>query len=127
MRHFVDYINALRKQFIHLYDEREPLTKKTWNRHIEWLKETVPEDRLVFFSVKDGWEPLCRALGKEVPDVPFPKINDGEAIERFAKSMLKRGLMRWLLILSVLGLAFVPYFFLDVRRQRATNWGVSWL
>ncbi len=27
------------------------------------------------FSVRDGWEPLCRFLGVEVPDAPFPKTN----------------------------------------------------
>lgn len=25
--------------------------------------------------MEDGWEPLCRFLGKEVPDEPFPHAN----------------------------------------------------
>ena len=24
----------------------------------------------------DGWEPLCAFLGKEVPSVPFPRMNE---------------------------------------------------
>ena len=64
-----------------------------------WLKKTVPEDRLIFFDVKDGWGPLCKALGKEVPkDVAFPNINDGEAIERFAKTHVQRGMIRWAVV-----------------------------
>ncbi|KAF2469760.1 uncharacterized protein BDR25DRAFT_263116 [Lindgomyces ingoldianus] len=112
MRHFVDYINALREQWLYLYGEREPVTRQTYNQHIEWLKETVPEGRLVFFSVKDGWGPLCKALGKEVPHIPFPNINDGEAIERFARLMVKRGLVRWLAIFSTLGIAIISYFYM---------------
>lgn len=102
LRYFVDYINVLRDAWIELYGEREPLTRHTYDRHIAWLKEIVPEDRLVFFDVKDGWEPLCKALGKEVPDgIPFPRINDGEAIDSFAKKHVQRGLVRWAGIVTV--------------------------
>jgi len=24
----------------------------------------------------DGWEPICNALGVEVPDKPFPRLHD---------------------------------------------------
>jgi hypothetical protein len=70
------------------------------------LKEVVPEDRLVFYNVKDGWEPLCKALGKEVPkDKPFPRINDGAAIDQTARYHIWRGLTRWAAILGVVGVA----------------------
>ena len=102
LRYFVDYINVLREAWIKLYGEREPLTVQTYNRHIDWLKEIVPADRLVFFDVKDGWGPLCEALGKEVPDgIAFPRINDGEAIDRFAIKHVQRGLVRWAGIVAV--------------------------
>jgi hypothetical protein len=113
MRHFVDYIDELRKQYDHLYEEHEPQTTKTYNRHIAWLKEIVPEDRLVFFDVKDGWAPLCKALGKDIPDgIPFPRINDGEAIDRFAKVVVKRGLVRWLSIFAALALVPITVTYL---------------
>ncbi|KAM5344185.1 hypothetical protein ACJ41O_012722 [Fusarium nematophilum] len=102
MRFLVDYINALRGQWYLMYGETEPLTKKTYEYHIEWLKENVPRDRLVFFDVREGWEPLCQALGLPVPeDVPFPRINDGEAIEEFMKKQVTRGLIWWVTILAV--------------------------
>ena len=103
---FVDYINVLREAWIKLYGEREPVTSLTYERHIAWLEEIVPKDRLVFFDVKDGWEPLCKALGKEVPKgVPFPRINDGEAIDAYAKKHVQRGLIRWAMILAAVGTA----------------------
>ena len=102
LRFFVDYIDLLRDAWIRFYGESEPLTVQTYNRHINWLKEIVPADRLVFFDVKDGWEPLCKALGKEVPDgIAFPRINDGEAMDRFASKHVRRGLIRWAGIATV--------------------------
>lgn len=104
MRYFVDYINLLRKQWLHLYDETDPVTTKAYHNHIAYLKKVVPKERLVFFNVQEGWEPLCRALGKEVPKgVEFPRINDGEAIERLAKRMVKKGLVRWAYIIATVG------------------------
>ncbi|CAN9085628.1 unnamed protein product [Alternaria alternata] len=111
MRYFVDFIDGLRDQWIYLYGRGEPVTAETYEKHIAYLKRVVPEDRLVFFNVKDGWEPLCKVLGKEVPqNIPFPRINDGEAIDRLAKRMVTKGLLRWLAIFGVVGAAAVPLF-----------------
>jgi hypothetical protein len=111
MRYFVDYINVLRNQWLHLYGEAEPVTTKTHHNHIEYLKRVVPKERLLLFNVKEGWEPLCKALGKEIPDIPFPRINDGQAIDRMAKDMVTKGLLRWLVIFATLGAAIVPYLY----------------
>lgn len=46
-------------------------------RHIEEVKASVPEERLLVYSVTEGWEPLCRFLGHPVPDVSFPHANAG--------------------------------------------------
>jgi hypothetical protein len=48
-------------------------------RHIDEVKATVPADRLLVYSVTEGWEPLCRFLGHPVPDKPFPHANSGIA------------------------------------------------
>ncbi|KAL6355243.1 hypothetical protein LRP88_11492 [Fusarium phalaenopsidis] len=104
MRFFVDYIDALRRQWLIMYGEREPVTSRVYHQQIAWLKENVPQDHLFFVDVKDGWEPLCRALDLPVPkDVPFPRINDSQAIESFAKWHVNKGLMRWLGIFGVVG------------------------
>lgn len=111
MRHFVDYINGLRDQWLYMYGETEPPTRVSYDRHIEWLKEIVPADRLVFVEVKDGWEPLCRALGKDIPDVPFPRINDSEAIDKFAAETAKRGLIRWSILLAAVGVGIGLFYY----------------
>jgi hypothetical protein len=48
--------------------------------------DTIPSERLLVFSPKDGWQPLCAFLGVPVPDVPFPRVNSrdelAEALEK---------------------------------------------
>lgn len=39
------------------------------------IRGLVPKERLLEWSVEDGWEPLCRFLGKPIPDEPFPHAN----------------------------------------------------
>ena len=99
MRYFPTYIDLLRKQWVKLYEMPEPATKKHWEVHwevhVEYLKCVVPEDRLVFFDVKEGWEPLCKVLGKKVPGMEFPRINEGWAIEELTKRFVAQGLVRW--------------------------------
>ncbi len=46
------------------------------NRHNEEVKATIPPERLLVWSVTDGWEPLCEFLEVPIPGVPVPHIND---------------------------------------------------
>jgi hypothetical protein len=110
MRWFPDFVVALRAQWVTLYGRPEPATRHHWDRHMEYLKSVVPEDRLVWFDVRDGWEPLCKVLGKEVPDVEFPRINDGKAINDLAKKMIVRGLVRWGVAFGTVGVGIVGWW-----------------
>ena len=72
-----------------------------WKRHLAWLEEVVPKGQLYFVDMKDGWEPLCEALDVPVPkDVPFPRINEMQALENHFKQMLLKGLYRWGMVLA---------------------------
>jgi hypothetical protein len=46
-------------------------------QHHERVRRTVPPQRLLVYRVQEGWEPLCRFLGVDVPDEPFPRVNVG--------------------------------------------------
>ena len=52
-----------------------------YKQHIEEVKAAVPADRLLIFSVDQGWEPLCRFLGVPVPAGDFPNVNDRVQIQ----------------------------------------------
>ncbi|MFL5823710.1 MAG: sulfotransferase family protein [Solirubrobacteraceae bacterium] len=47
-------------------------------RYEQDVQQNVPSDRLLVWSVTDGWEPLCEFLGVPVPDQPFPHLNDSK-------------------------------------------------
>lgn len=46
-----------------------------YREHNDWVRTLVAEDKLLEFNVKQGWQPLCEFLEKELPTKPFPRIN----------------------------------------------------
>jgi hypothetical protein len=59
--------------------EREVLLSNTQ----AWAEEQ-PE-RMLYFNVKEGWEPLCTFLDKDIPVTPFPHENG--AVRRLREIM----------------------------------------
>jgi Sulfotransferase domain len=58
-------------------------------RYHDEVQGTVPSERLLVWSVTEGWEPLCEFLEVPVPDTPFPKLNDStEFAERIVDASL---------------------------------------
>jgi hypothetical protein len=51
---------------------------KVFNEHNAEVKATIPPERLLVYSVKEGWGPLCRFLGVPEPEEPFPHVNTSE-------------------------------------------------
>ncbi|KAJ3484359.1 hypothetical protein NLG97_g7073 [Lecanicillium saksenae] len=50
--------------------------RRTYDEYYRSIRETIPAERRLEYTMGDGWEPLCAFLGKEVPDMPFPRLND---------------------------------------------------
>ena len=44
--------------------------------------DSLPSDRLLVFSPKEGWKPLCAFLGVPVPDAPFPRVNSRDELKQ---------------------------------------------
>ena len=70
-------VNLVQYVFDGMPDRRRAI--QCYLRHVEDVKATVPKARLLVYSVTEGWEPLCKFLGKPVPDIPFPHANAGIA------------------------------------------------
>lgn len=43
------------------------------------IENSIPADRRFEYQLGSGWEPLCQFLGKDVPNVEFPRLNDAQA------------------------------------------------
>jgi Sulfotransferase domain len=57
--------------------EDKEWTRQMYYDRIETIKDTVPAERLTVWELgKDGWEPICAALGVDAPDKPFPHLHD---------------------------------------------------
>ena len=48
------------------------------DRWVAGVRAAAPADRLLEWRPGDGWEPICAALGVDVPDEPFPWTNRRE-------------------------------------------------
>jgi hypothetical protein len=46
-----------------------------YERRLREVRAQIEPGRLVEWQPGDGWEPLCRAVGVAVPDLPFPHEN----------------------------------------------------
>ncbi len=53
-----------------------------YNTYVDEVKAAVPADKLLIFTVTDGWAPLCAFLGVGVPSEAFPNLNDRASIKK---------------------------------------------
>jgi len=51
-----------------------------FRRRNQQVIDALPADRLLVFSPKEGWGPLCSFLGVAVPAAPFPRVNSRDEI-----------------------------------------------
>ena len=78
---FADLMKDMLKQSGLIPDgaDTDPETMKSaMERFNQQVQETIPADRLLVWSVADGWEPLCEFLEVPIPDTPFPHLNDSK-------------------------------------------------
>jgi hypothetical protein len=78
-----------------------------FERRNQEVIDTLPPERLLVYSPREGWEPLCMFLGVPVPDLAFPRVNsrdelgeasdehgglpaDPEAAEAFARDYIEQ-------------------------------------
>ncbi|KAI8635260.1 hypothetical protein F5Y19DRAFT_5533 [Xylariaceae sp. FL1651] len=64
--------------FFHAKDRAEidANARETYDNYFKTVRAMVPPENLLEYKLGDGWEPLCEFLGKPVPDMPFPRLND---------------------------------------------------
>jgi hypothetical protein len=63
-----------------------------FRRHNDEVRSTIAPERLLVYEAGAGWEPLCRFLGVEVPETPFPQENTTEKFKaRRAEEAAARG------------------------------------
>ena len=80
------------------------------------VRRLVPEERRLEYKLEDGWKPLCRFFGKEIPDEPFPYINEGkefwERVALMRQLAMKRIVKKYGPILLAVGFAILGITFI---------------
>ncbi|KAL6916868.1 hypothetical protein ACHAPO_006784 [Fusarium lateritium] len=64
--------------------------KWVYKEHCNMIRGLVPKERLLEWTVQDGWEPLCKFLDKPVPDEPFPHANKASGWDNRVAEASKR-------------------------------------
>ena len=91
--------------FKNKFSDRES-AKLVYYEHIRNVKKTIPADKLLIYHVKEGWGPLCEFLNVDVPEIPFPKVNDtAEMLRNFA--IIK--MLPYVFILSIVAISLILF------------------
>lgn len=128
---FMHKINTQVQRFT--WPEREKALAFFDAHYAEWRRE-IPRERVLEYSVQDGWGPLCEHLGVPVPMVEvggrmvepeFPRLNDGASMREAARikmaAMRRRvfwRLVRWLQTVGFVGLLLYYVSYLYGMRPR---------
>lgn len=97
---------------------------KEWYRaHIKELEKIVPKEKLLVMNIKEGWEPICRFLGDEVPKYPFPKKNDMVVFQKNAADlgMVMQRVALWEMA-KTLGAAMLGLLAVGVGLAKTKKW-----
>ncbi|KAI0160512.1 efflux pump antibiotic resistance protein [Xylariaceae sp. FL1272] len=84
--------------------EMQQKAKEHYRKHYENVRKITPSSRLLEYELGTGWEPLCQFLGKPIPNVPFPRVNESQAMEAKIQGVVQQG-MKSILINSTFYLA----------------------
>jgi hypothetical protein len=63
--------------------------KRLYQDHIDQVKHHVPKDKLYVMEIGEGWDGLCAFLGKDVPNVPYPRVNSTEDFQNGVRALRK--------------------------------------
>ncbi|KAK5126674.1 hypothetical protein LTR85_009608 [Meristemomyces frigidus] len=85
----------------------EDILKRRYVEHYEMVGRLVPKERLYEKDITEGWVGMCEFLGKPIPAVPYPRMNDREEFSRSMGVMVQAGVARLRrLSLKVVGSVF---------------------
>lgn len=85
----------------------------TFQQHNEEVGQRVSSERLLVYEVKEGWRPLCEFLGVDVPDTPFPHLNDSAVF----RGRIRR-IRRLTATVTILGVSLAGLVLARLRRNR---------
>ena len=80
----------------HSKKDLEEKSRYAYIKHNKRVRETVPKKLLLEYELGSGWLPLCEFLGKPIPDIPFPRVNETEMVNQYVQVVIRMGLVQTL-------------------------------
>lgn len=100
----------------HSKKEMQEMARSKFRDHYAQVRRVTPRERLLDCRLGSGWGPLCEFLGKPIPDVPFPRVNEANAFREkmalVARRALKNASRRALAILVPIFVVGFAWWFL---------------
>ncbi|KAJ5314848.1 uncharacterized protein N7443_001732 [Penicillium atrosanguineum] len=98
-------------------EDAKRVSKEKYLEHYALVRQLTPTDRLLEFQISDGWGPLCDFLGRPVPNVPFPHLNEKKWLDEKVQIVLQRGMKRlaWKVILFLAPLVAAVLIFMSLE------------
>lgn len=86
------------------FDADDVFTGKMYDAYYESVRAEVKKrgKEVLEFKAEDGWAPLCRFLGKDVPNTPFPKLNEKKGFAIIKTILIARGLLAWAALVATI-------------------------
>ncbi|KAI1841108.1 hypothetical protein JX265_013209 [Neoarthrinium moseri] len=72
----------------------EQIVEGTIQKHEDHLRREVPAEKLFWYEVSEGWEPLCRILNVPIPNQPFPHNNSKDDARKVFQEHVIAGNLR---------------------------------
>ena len=110
-RRMIDEI-VWERDFDGRFEDREHAIA-TFEWHNEEVRQRVSPEELLVYEVKEGWGPLCEFLGVDVPDKPFPHLNDAEVF----RGRIRR-IRRLTVAVAILSVSLAGLMLARLRRNR---------
>ena len=72
-----------------MFPDFENRGKQIFEEHNDMIRSLVPKERLLELHLGDGWDPLCKFLGVERPDVEYPTGNSIASVTKKYERVFK--------------------------------------
>ena len=66
-------VQLFKEHFVGRHPKKEEAIK-FYLDHNDYVRKTVEPSRLIDWNIDDGWAPICKALGLDIPSNKFPHI-----------------------------------------------------
>jgi hypothetical protein len=101
-------------------NQNHDVAVESYDTHNDNVRQLIPSNKLLEYSVKDGWTPLCDFLQVEkCPTAPFPKTNSARSVQ--VQSASSTILPAIIILLSLL------YLFAKAFRRATGSTVIEWI